>query len=498
MPRTKFHRKGDSELPEVDPQDLSYQAMWRRRQVEQMQVERGLENKIDTINTHLKSDRVGVTLNRQGDLVYLVATLPVKPGDTHPQGRKHKQYKVSVHGTGFTFSVDGLNEAEKEARDLGLLKTKGLFQWTERYLGKKTPQEEPTPQKPKTIGEMLEEFEQKYFRRRNRKRKSERTFCDYIYWLKRFLPVDKVLTEKVMLDALHQTEPQSKTRWYLAATLSVFCNTIKFKHDIRFGEYKTGYSPKQREIPSDEEIEQDFYAFKPRERKEKDTASDRWAEYQWHYGVMAAWGVRPEETFAIDFEKTCAPTNTRKLLYLNEVIVDGLKTGNRVVFPLHKKWVEQFDLMNPKPLKHRTTNLKTKVDSLSKAFKRYGISFVPYDLRHAFAIRGHVLGIPVNEMAKNMGHSWEMQVKTYQKWLKLANRIELWDKMEIQMEEQSELERVKAELEAVKEELMCERTERIHLQAENQRLYTQYQQLHQDFVTLAAFAEHHRSTTTSS
>ena len=43
-------------------------------------------------------------------------------------------------------------------------------------------------------------------------------------------------------------------------------------------------------------------------------------------------------------------------------------------------------------------------------------------MRHAYAVRGHELGVPLREMADNMGHSVEMHTTTYQKYISMDTR----------------------------------------------------------------------------
>jgi hypothetical protein len=50
------------------------------------------------------------------------------------------------------------------------------------------------------------------------------------------------------------------------------------------------------------------------------------------------------------------------------------------------------------------------------------IPFTPYDLRHAWAIRAHIMEVPIKAAADNLGHSVEIHTKIYQKWLSLENR----------------------------------------------------------------------------
>lgn len=55
--------------------------------------------------------------------------------------------------------------------------------------------------------------------------------------------------------------------------------------------------------------------------------------------------------------------------------------------------------------------------SIAHRFREKKIGFQPYDLRHAYALRGFYRGFKVNQMAKYMGHSIIVHEKLYQKHL---------------------------------------------------------------------------------
>lgn len=55
--------------------------------------------------------------------------------------------------------------------------------------------------------------------------------------------------------------------------------------------------------------------------------------------------------------------------------------------------------------------------SVAQWFKRYGVPFRPYDLRHAWAVRCIHLNVSDTIAAKMMGHSVDVHQKTYQHWL---------------------------------------------------------------------------------
>ena len=43
-------------------------------------------------------------------------------------------------------------------------------------------------------------------------------------------------------------------------------------------------------------------------------------------------------------------------------------------------------------------------------------------MRHAWAIRAHIMAVPIKAAADNLGHSVEIHTEIYQKWFSLENR----------------------------------------------------------------------------
>jgi hypothetical protein len=56
------------------------------------------------------------------------------------------------------------------------------------------------------------------------------------------------------------------------------------------------------------------------------------------------------------------------------------------------------------------------------------LPFVPYDLRHAYAIRGSVVfQLPVAVMAELIGHSPELHFSTYNRWISHAQHLQAYE-----------------------------------------------------------------------
>ncbi|MEL7245686.1 MAG: site-specific integrase, partial [Cyanobacteria bacterium J06573_2] len=92
-------------------------------------------------------------------------------------------------------------------------------------------------------------------------------------------------------------------------------------------------------------------------------------------------------------------------------------------------------------------------------FRKIGLEFKPYDLRHAWAIRAHILGVPIKAAADNLGHSVQVHTQTYQRWFSLDMRKLAIDNA---LNKKSEIEVVKEENQKLKLEVDKLRMEKIY------------------------------------
>ncbi|MBD1878084.1 hypothetical protein [Coleofasciculus sp. FACHB-T130] len=462
MPKTKLHKEssvstdelmGDLEIPDSLRKDLSYPAHRKKEALRTEHLQKKLLERLQTTKVNLKTDGVKVQLVRVGNTIALQFSAPLRDGDKPTvAGRSTKQYKL---GANCSWSVDGLTLADKYARQIGhhLLHKTFTWQWFDSEIAKKT--ESKTTETPKTIGELIEEFKVKYFLVKKRGRQSETTFKKWLKQLKA-LPTDKPLSGELIDQLVQATETGDHKRLSLVSALSIFCNTIGF--DYNFKGLKSGYKPKDKKPPTDEEVKQYRLTFQP----SKYCPGSQWESWRWLYGILATYGLRPHEVWAIDIPKFLDPANTDNVITLDESLTEGLKTGNRVVFPLHPEWVEEFNLKNVK-MPCSISNLDDRTSLVCRRFKNLKIPFTPHTLRHAYAIRGHVLGIPVKEMTNNMGHTVQVHTDTYQKYMSIDTRKQVirqaHERHKEQQKELSEVERLKAENEALKSEIESLKTE---------------------------------------
>ena len=159
------------------------------------------EEELHKVNQRLKASKSKVTLSAINGGIQLRATLPLKPDDTHKQGKDRKQYMISL---GIPANFDGLETAEEEAHELGKLIARKTFTWTDKYLGQKALSKQNI-----TFAEFYKVFEKKYFETRKRTMKSEHTFSRYIWYYKKYFLKDISITESNVRDIILKVNSHS-------------------------------------------------------------------------------------------------------------------------------------------------------------------------------------------------------------------------------------------------------------------------------------------------
>ncbi|MBE9190555.1 integrase [Gloeocapsopsis crepidinum LEGE 06123] len=386
---------------------------------------------IQLANNALSLDKVKVKLKlTTAKSIGLQGTFPCKPGDVGKNGSSNKQYTISL---GFPASDAGVKTAVAKARELDLLLMTKQFQWTPE-LGKQAQRIVLIHDTAKPISELIQEYEREFWKTHEKNRQGFRTWeTHYLRHLKK-LPQDVPLTQKALEQALESVPPNTSTRFYLAWQLKKFCDFCGVDGNKIIDSYTTPQPlPSLRKIPTDEEIIQGFDTMgtplSPYASKENLTQPQQW---QWVYGMLATYGLRPHELFAIDLEAFTTPSNIFHLVTLDPSLTGGTKTGERTcgIPPLHPQWVELFDLKNIKfPNTGGTLNNQTA--KIHIRFRTAHLNFKPYDLRHAYALRGHRLRIPIKTMADYMGHTVQEHTKTYQRWINEDTNLEIYKEIVI-------------------------------------------------------------------
>ncbi|HBW32884.1 MAG TPA: site-specific integrase [Nostoc sp. UBA8866] len=420
---------------------------------------------LDKVNLRLKSAKTKVSVRESNGSLQLRATLPIKPGDKDTNGTGRKQYNLSLN---IPANLDGLKTAEEEAYELGKLIARKTFEWNDKYLGK-----EATKKDSQTIGDLLEKFAEEYFKTHKRTTKSEHTFFYYFSRTQRYTNSKDLATAENLINSIEQIDKEW-ARYNAARAISAFC--ITFNIEIDLSQYSKMPDRNSRNIPTDAEILSGITKFEDylvtRGNQVNEDVKDSWQLWRWTYGMLAVFGLRPREIFInpnIDWWLS------KENIDLTWKVDKECKTGERQALPLHKEWIDEFDLRNPKYLEMLATAISKKdktnhaeitalTQRISWWFRKVELDFKPYDLRHAWAIRAHILGIPIKAAADNLGHSMQVHTQTYQRWFSLDMRklainqaLTKRNEFEVIREENAKLqienERLRMEIEKLKMEI---------------------------------------------
>ena len=446
--------------------DGSYRGTMAKIKATELQYQEVFEKKLIEANSNLKRDRVRVTIKQTGNSLQLRATLPLKPDDYHPLNKSKKQYELSL---GIPANLEGLKTAIEESYELGKLIARHTFVWNDKYLGIRIREKNREKQRVKAFGELLDQFEENYYKTRKKTITSQNTFANYTSVIKRNFSPTTLATKKNFESVINSCTGNKKNELLAVSSVLIKTFDLGFTLDIK----RDKVTPKSREIPDDEKIIDSYQLFEKFALNRKNTnisdATETWEMWQWVYGMLATFGLRPRELFVSpNINWWISEQNTDSTWKVDK----DTKTGYREVIPFVPEWIELFNLKNPRPLtilKKKTSQIKSVQQinlmrrDISRWFKKVGVEFQPYDLRHACAIRSHLQGIPIKAAADNLGHTADEHTKTYQRWFGIENRKKAFGEV---VGQKSTIELQQNQILALKME-----NERLRLEVEKLKFY---------------------------
>ncbi len=428
--------------------DGSHQGVMHHVKETQKHYDMKFEQELLKVNQRLKSGKTKVSLQAKKGGIQLRATLPLKPGDSHKQGRDKKQYTISL---GIPANFDGLKTAEEEAHELGKLIARQTFVWTDKYLGQQAQKKNNI-----TFDEFYKQFEKRYFETRKRTIKSENTFNTQLRNLRYYFGGKEAITISNLREKIKKID-STVNRMSAISLANILCKMLNM--EASFSDLKISYKSKKRNIPSDRQISSSILFFKNHYiaiPKMSPSYRDNWRIYQTIYALLAIYGLRPREVVNNpDLNWLLSSENKHNTFKVHE----SNKTGYREVFPFVPEWIELFDLKNQESIEKlrvfsnswKTANqLKDRVATIANNFRYAQVPFTPYDLRHACAIRAHLQGVPIKAAANNLGHSIQMHTKVYQQWFSLENTRKAFEQT---FEEVNEIDALKYENTRLKERI---------------------------------------------
>ena len=337
------------------------------------------------VNDRLKAAGFRCRIEHRGRRLNLVATLPERSG----AGRRQQRIALGVEAT-----LAGLGAAESQAMNLGLQLRQRTFTW-EVWA---PPEDEPKPDLEFFHATALRIFAERFGQRPDGGKGN---------WVRRWRPALKrvpasgELSGELLLGVIEGMPAKSAMRKSYGQVITTVASACGIDCS-RLRTARSGYSLRclqPRDIPSDEQILEIRGAIK-------------YPEWRWVFGMCAAYGLRPHEVQEVQLTASSEAK-----------IGDSTKTGYRVVWPAPQAWVKMFDL-------HNEQKPNYKSDQFTKSANYYihtrGPSpFGLYNLRHAYAIRLLMAGVPSSLAARLMGHSVAIHERVYQRWLDAAELSKL-------------------------------------------------------------------------
>lgn len=222
----------------------------------------------------------------------------------------------------------------------------------------------------KTARELINDFEQAYFAKRNRTPQTETTFKDYLKVLKH-LPQDKVPTALDIKQLILKTKPNTKTRQRYCIVLNCFALFAGINLNFDTKSLKGNYKPekvKQTSLPTDEQIIEIYKTIRE---------SKWWGVYM----LIACYGIRNHQIFKIDWDDFKRIDNLECALK----IVEGDHIITRLPYPI--QWVDKYNLKSVEiPLVTGKTNSDLG-HRVSEAFANMLVPWSPQILRYCYLNR---------------------------------------------------------------------------------------------------------------
>lgn len=343
--------------------------------------------RLEAVNQRLSAGQFGVSIEQHGHRLYLRATLPPKP-----RSRRATPYQQRI-ALGIRANPGNLALAEKEARKVGALLACGEFDWLPYLRG--------AVARPESVGDWVCKFEGEI-----------RPGLADITWSKDYrqpfdrLPHDRPLTPELLITTLEQTKPNSKTRMRYFLAYQRLANFAGVPVDLK--PYQGNYSASEVE---------------PRNLPDDATIAATWAQmknesWRWIFGMIATFGLRSHECFYLDCEELSDGGHMVR-------VTEG-KTGGRLVWACYPEWVELFNLRDVKLPPVNGTQHSHFTQRVCHYFTD-NIPMTALDLRHCWAIRTLLFGMPYEIAAKQMGHSVAVHERTYHRWITREHHQRVYD-----------------------------------------------------------------------
>lgn len=350
---------------------------------------------VSEANKALGKSRVKLEVHGKGDWLSLRGTFPPKPGSN-----KTIPYQQRISLDIRVIDKSSIETAKTIAKRVDIDLNEGLFDWR-KFDG--FEEEERAV----TVAHWVDVFTQHWWSV-NSNKDTWRT--KYAYPLRSLLANygHLPITNELLRDWILNCSPKdgdSRRRFCRCAKV---LSELAGLPSVAFKPLQSKYSSKAvnpRSLPSDEEIVKQWEAL----------SNPGW---QFIYGMLATYGLRPHEVFKFDRMKNGNVIRTW----------DETKTGARIVPPMHEHWFELFGLEEtryPSRIKLREGMSNSQLGNIVSRFFWHTIKSSAYNLRHCYARRWLEHGLNADVGAKFMGHSPTVHVATYRSWIEERTYLEI-------------------------------------------------------------------------
>ncbi len=363
--------------------------------------------KLLDINHDLESKGINLRIEKRGNVLNIRGSLPDK--------KTHNLSKVQRISLKLPYNINGLEEAKKAIELIDFQLKKSQFCWS-NWIKEKPLSSTKTNRT--VISNEIQSFKKHFFSDTSRSKSPAGMISTwqsaYKPYMNRLISISHKstlkLNEELLVKILLSYKENSRSRQQCGIALSALARHLKLELPENWKQLQSGYGIHEtnfRELPSDEKIINSFELI----------PNPKW---RFVFGLMATYGLRNHEVFFSDL--SCLKKGGDKILR----VFPNTKTGEHQVWPFHPEWVGLFELDNITDTSFLLPDIKTNLKEttlqhigrrVSEQFRRYKISFTPYDLRHAWAVRTILIGLPNTVAAKMMGHSVSIHTKTYHHWI---------------------------------------------------------------------------------
>ena len=363
--------------------------------------------KLLDINQDLESKGINLRIEKRGKVLNIRGSLPDKKCPS-----LSKVQRISLK---LPYDINGLEEAKKAIELIDFQLKKSQFCWSHWIKEKPISS---IKSKKLDIANEIKSFKKQFFSNPSKSKSPAGRISTwqsaYKPYMNRLIELSNKsslkLGEDLLLEILLSYKENSRSRQQCGVALSALARHLNLELPENWKQLQSGYGINEsnfRELPSDEEIINSF----------KLIPNPKW---RFVFGLMAAYGLRNHEVFFSDL--SCLKKGGDKIIR----VFPNTKTGEHQVWPFHPEWVSLFQLDNETDTSDLLPDIKTNLKDttlqhigrrVSEQFRRYKISFTPYDLRHAWAVRTILIGLPNTVAAKMMGHSVSIHTKTYHHWI---------------------------------------------------------------------------------